>query len=360
MAAATTAANHAVKAKLLAVTASQQLYEQSEADAKLRVAYLRDVHLCFVLQNVSIWRARELLGLACRVADSGEVQVVAHAQRLGCGWVGKAVFSSATSSRRLELASPAMQDAAETVFSYSEPSLLDEWTVGFSLVYDPPDHAASELIRTPAAADLGALHVDTLDAILIRTPAAADLGALHVDTLDAIVPCHVASQPTCLLPSAAPAVCELWLSSTRFSATAASRLLRTLLFETVAAKRAAAIMLDKHSARFCVPGAGGPSEAVTVMCAFERDHLALRIRSADWLAYAAVVHCVAARLSLLLGNPVQQALTDIQAKYAATIAAASQGCVPLGEAGRLCLRPNDVDFVDCVAIEGDWPDELFA
>ncbi|KAJ2466972.1 hypothetical protein GGI02_004191 [Coemansia sp. RSA 2322] len=232
-----------------------------------------------------------------------------------------------------------MQDAAETVFSYSEPSLLDEWTVGFSLVYDPPDHAASELIRTPAA---------------------ADLGALHVDTLDAIVPCHVASQPTCLLPSAAPAVCELWLSSTRFSATAASRLLRTLLFETVAAKRAAAIMLDKHSARFCVPGAGGPSEAVTVMCAFERDHLALRIRSADWLAYAAVVHCVAARLSLLLGNPVQQALTDIQAKYAATIAAASQGCVPLGEAGRLCLRPNDVDFVDCVAIEGDWPDELFA
>ncbi|KAJ2457953.1 hypothetical protein GGF42_002374 [Coemansia sp. RSA 2424] len=110
-------------------------------------------------------------------------------------------------------------------------------------------------------------------------------------------------------------------------------------------------MLDSHTARFSVVGTAG---VVTAMCIFERDHLALRIRSAaDGLAFAAVSYSLTKRLCLLLGgvpagvstNGAEQSLSALLEKYASIIIAANQDRMQQAQ-------PQALDLVDFAMVHG--------
>ncbi|KAJ2644635.1 hypothetical protein GGF44_000508 [Coemansia sp. RSA 1694] len=110
-------------------------------------------------------------------------------------------------------------------------------------------------------------------------------------------------------------------------------------------------MLDSHTARFSVVGTAG---VVTAMCIFERDHLALRIRSAaDGLAFAAVGYSLAKRLCLLLGgipaevstNGAEQSLSALLEKYASIITTANQDKMQQAQ-------PQALDLVDFAMVQG--------
>ncbi|KAJ2442731.1 hypothetical protein GGF42_006861, partial [Coemansia sp. RSA 2424] len=115
--------------------------------------------------------------------------------------------------------------------------------------------------------------------------------------------------------------------------------------------RITAIMLDSHTARFSIVGTAG---VVTAMCIFERDHLALRIRSAaDRLAFAAVGYSLAKRLCLLLGgipaevstNGAEQSLLALLEKYASIITTATQDKMQQAQ-------PQALDLVDFAMVQG--------
>ncbi|KAJ2864289.1 hypothetical protein GGH94_003011 [Coemansia aciculifera] len=307
-----------------------------------------------LLQRISTQSSRTLLNIGSYVSEIGIVHILIRAQRLGEGWQGRAVFTSAITKQRLELTSPVEQRDAECVCCYELPSLLDEWDVEFSLVFDSK-HSVSKYVYTPADVLLGGLHIDTLDAII---PSSASVASLDI----------------CGVSAATPCLCEIWLCHTSLIASdgsaLAAKLLYMLLFEAVMAQtraRITAIMLDSHTVQFCVAGSAGPTGAVTAMCVFERDHLALRIQSAtDWLAFAAVCYSLAKRLSLLLGDVLSEnstsntgrSLSALQEKYAGIIVAANQDKTSYDGASQWA-RPHAIDFVDFAMVQGDWPLSLF-
>ncbi|KAJ2821810.1 hypothetical protein FBU31_004789 [Coemansia sp. 'formosensis'] len=226
--------------------------------------------------------------------------------------------------------------------------MLDEWDVDFSLVFDPKDRV-DKYVGTPVEVTLGALHIDALDAII---PTSKPASSLNNGKISVVAPC----------------LCEVWLCPTspvtNDDLALTTKLLHTLLLEAVTPQtraRTTAIMLDRHTAEFCIAGTAGSTGAVSVMCGLERDHLALRIQSAtDWLAFAAVCYSLSKRLSLLLedatsGNSTSgagQSLLALQEKYAGVIVAADQGRVSYDGACRWG-RPQAVDFVDFTMVKGD-------
>ncbi|KAJ1894886.1 hypothetical protein LPJ71_006866, partial [Coemansia sp. S17] len=300
--------------------------------------------------RISAQSSRTLLNIGSYVSDAGIVNISIRAQRLGEGWQGRAVFTSAITKQRLELTSPVEQRDSECVCCYELPSLLDEWDVEFSLVFDSK-HSVSKYVCTPVDAFLGALHIDTLDAII---PVSESIALSNNSGGSAVMPC----------------LCEIWLCHTSLIANdgsaLATRLLYMLLFENVMPQtraRTAAVMLNSHTAQFCVAGSAGPTGAVTVMCLFERDHLALRVQSAtDRQTFAAVCYSLAKRVRLLLGDVMSEDLTSsagqslsaLQEKYAGIIVAANQDKTSYDGTSQQA-RPHAIELVDFAMVQGDWP-----
>ncbi|KAJ1886452.1 hypothetical protein LPJ66_009625 [Kickxella alabastrina] len=273
--------------------------------------YLRDIHLALLLQRcrpASMLHA--LLDIVCYFSESSVLHIAVNRQRLGSGWQGKVVFTSSISKKKVELESPAEPcESGGSVFCYRLPSLRDEWTADFSLVFSP-QYTVPQYITLPISAHLDILHIDIIDSLLPCTPACVRPAESQVTAIKMPCVCEIWIK---LAP--APSLAPAPTANTDEMDKLAGKLVLSLLFENTppqqqAQKRMAAVMVGDAAAEFCVPrvanaaGLNEPAElhdVVSVMCINEQDHLALRICSDECSAHSAVVLAAIKRLALLLG-----------------------------------------------------------
>ncbi|KAI7829961.1 hypothetical protein BX661DRAFT_170322 [Kickxella alabastrina] len=103
-----------------------------------------DSHARLERENTTAKRCRPasmlhaLLDIVCYFSESSVLHIAVNRQRLGSGWQGRVVFTSSISKQKVELESPAEPcESGGSVFCYRLPSLRNEWTADFSLVFSP-------------------------------------------------------------------------------------------------------------------------------------------------------------------------------------------------------------------------------
>ncbi|KAJ2726146.1 hypothetical protein GGI07_000785 [Coemansia sp. Benny D115] len=335
-----------VKSAILSVLESNARREKEDSTAKTRTAYLRDVHLALVLQRVqeSGVSPEPLFEIESFVEDStGALHIVLCNQRLGRGWKGKAAFSSDLSaSTVVQNCAVEQGDSNDSVFCYKIPDSLDEWSVDFSLVFDP-EYSVPEYILTPTTPVL--------------------IGNVHVDALDSMRPLASTDRVDILIRTNESEEClsEIWIvpsGSTadlgRFNDMAASKLLLALLFESVdrnhSWKRIPAVMSSPNVAELRVPQTSQQHTGfVNILCIGEMDGcLSIRVRSGNCYVHAAVLLAMTKRLELLLdthidGESSRDELRILQEKCVA--------CVRDGVLPERKLANESFAWVDSVKVQ---------
>ncbi|KAJ1810301.1 hypothetical protein LPJ56_005900 [Coemansia sp. RSA 2599] len=199
-------------------------------------------------------------------------------------------MTSETTGNRVEL--DCLADVFEpngSLFKFQLPSLLEEWTVVFSLAFDPL-YTVADFVSLPVSRPVDTVHIDILDSL----QPCPDTDMLAQDDFGAVADI--------------PHVCELWIKpesmSTSELSDLAPKLLLALLFEKTSPLNAhqtiSSVMISPTAAVFHIPGRDlGNSGYVSAMCLCEGDHLALRLCSSRKDVYLGVLVATIKRLCLL-------------------------------------------------------------
>ncbi|KAJ2225410.1 hypothetical protein IWW45_007890 [Coemansia sp. RSA 485] len=215
-------------------------------------------------------------------------------QRLGTDILGNATMVSETTGKSAELGN-SLAEIFEPSGRFQLPTILEEWSLDFSLVFDPQ-------YTVPG---------------FVSLPVLRPIDTIHIDALDSLQPCSDqdhAARAQLDAAAAIPHLCEVWVKpesmNTSELSDLAPKLLLALLFEKISPLNAhqiiSAVMVSPTAAEFRIPSVSGNPGYVNIMCICEHDRLALRLCSAIKDVYLGVLVAIIKRLCLLLDQDLQE------------------------------------------------------
>ncbi|KAJ2598986.1 hypothetical protein H4R99_003888 [Coemansia sp. RSA 1722] len=236
------------------------------------------------------------------ISDKDVLNIVVRGQRLGNGWTGK---SAELGNSLAEIFEP-----SGSLFRFQLPTILEEWSLDFSLVFDPQ-------YTVPG---------------FVSLPVLRPINTIHIDALDSLQPCSDqdhAAQAQLDAVAAIPHLCEVWVKpesmNTSELSDLAPKLLLALLFEKISPLKAhqimSAVMISPTAAEFRIPSVSGNPGYVNIMCICEHGRLALRLCSAIKDVYLGVLVAIIKRLCLLLDQDLDLDLQETPDKTSSDISA---------------------------------------